>query len=251
MSTGPSTASTASRCWGLSLCRKSTTEFTDASMAGLSAKRNGCSQRIFLEEHPFVVLFYRRDSSVPESLPEELSRSWRRSRRSLRLLFGRALLCRTWRLRTIGCGRVRHRRRALLFFRGRRWRQLFFDRLAREHLVALRRHVHKRRHDYRHLLKVFRLEAIVDVHVGVVGARVVLDGVLYELEAGNTYRIERKVVSAAGVAHGQGIHSEIVEGLHPGLEDRLSGLVLLQIETPDLSCAVIDVEIDGNLGLLR
>src|SRR5215470_13734519 len=112
----------------------------------------------------------------PESLiPVVLLWPGRWGRRRLRrTLLGRARL-----LWTVSRGRVRHRRSVLIVVRWPwlRW-QLFFDRLAREHLVTLRRHINKRRHNHCHLLQVFRLKAVVNVHVGVVGARVVLDGVL-------------------------------------------------------------------------
>jgi len=42
-----------------------------------------------------------------------------------------------------------------------------------------------------HLFQVFRLQAIIDVHVGVVGAGVIFQRVLYELEAGNAGGVKR------------------------------------------------------------
>src|SRR5712671_7295637 len=67
-------------------------------------------------------------------------RFWSRAR--LRLW---PLLRWLWLLRTISHRRICHRRsrsRIVILVR-RRWRQLFLDRLAREHLVALRRHINK------------------------------------------------------------------------------------------------------------
>src|SRR5258707_15473379 len=168
--------------------------------------------------------------------------------------FRRPLFRRFRRLRTVSHRRIRPRRRGsrvLIFFQRWRWWQLFLNGLARELLIALRRHIHKRRDDHRHLLQVFRLQAVIDVHVGVVRARVVFDWILYELEPRDAGSVEREMVGATGVAHGQRIHAEIVEGLHPGLKDRLYGGVLLHEDAANLARAIVHVEIDGNLCLLR
>src|SRR5580704_10931477 len=60
----------------------------------------------------------------------------------------------------------------------------FWQRFAREHFVAVGGQVDEARYDYGHLLHVRLLNALVYVHVGVVGAGVVVHGILDELEAG-------------------------------------------------------------------
>ena len=77
-------------------------------------------------------------------------------------------------------------------------------------------------------------------------ARVVLDRILNELEAGQPDRVERLVIRAAGVADRQRRHAEVVERLHPLLEDRRDGLVALQVDAANRAGAVVDVEVAGE-----
>src|SRR5690242_6548247 len=106
-------------------------------------------------------------------------------------------------------------------------------RFAWNHFVAVGRQVHERSYDHRHLLHIRLLDAFVDIHVGVVRARVVIERVLDELKPGQAHGIERKMIGAAGVANRQRSHAEIVERLHPFLEKRLDGLVALEIDAAD------------------
>ena len=87
------------------------------------------------------------------------------------------------------------------------------------------------------------MQAIIDVHVGVVSASVVLDRVLNELEAGNAGSIEREMVGTASVAHGQRVHTKIGEWLHPRFEDRQYCGILLHINAADFAGAIVHVEV--------
>src|SRR5947209_15225361 len=58
------------------------------------------------------------------------------------------------------------------------------------------------------------------------------------------------MVRASGVAHAEGVHAQVAEGFHPGLEDGLDRGVLLHINAADLTRAVVHVEINGDLFLL-
>ena len=87
------------------------------------------------------------------------------------------------------------------------------------------------------------LQTVVDIHIGMVCACLVLDGVLDELESGNADGVERKMISATGVAHGESSHPEIFKGFHPRFEDGSHGFVLLQVDAADFSGAVVDIEI--------
>src|SRR6185369_17988807 len=83
------------------------------------------------------------------------------------------------------------------------------------------------RFDDRHLLHVGLLDAVVNIHVGVMGASVVVHRVLDELEAGETHAVEGLVVGAAGVPDGDDAGGEVLEGGKPLLEDRPHHLVAL------------------------
>ena len=65
------------------------------------------------------------------------------------------------------------------------------------------------------LLHVVVLDPLVRIHVRVVGAGVVLDVVLDELEARQADAVERLVVGAAGVANGQRGRAQVAERLQP------------------------------------
>ena len=67
--------------------------------------------------------------------------------------------------------------------------------LSRQKLVRVCRLIRKRRDDYRHLLQIRFLNAFVEVHVVVVRARFVLDGVLNELKSGQADLVERATLA--------------------------------------------------------
>src|SRR5258706_10297483 len=135
------------------------------------------------------------------------------------------------------------------FFILRFLRQRLLNRLARQHLVAHGCVVDKAGDDYADLFQIVGLQAIIHIHIRVVGARLILDRILNELESRNADGIEGLMVGAAGVAHGDGIHAEIFERFHPGLENWLYGGILLQVNAANFSTAVVHVEIGGDFRL--
>src|SRR5690242_9884387 len=82
------------------------------------------------------------------------------------------------------------------------WKFLL-DGFARKHLVAYRRVIHKICDDDRHLPHIVELQPIVNVHIGVMGAGIVFNWILDELESGDPDRIEGQVVRASSITHGQ------------------------------------------------
>src|SRR5580692_12925930 len=103
----------------------------------------------------------------------------------------------------------------------------FWQWFALDHFVAVGGQVDEARDDDRHLLHVWFLNALVDVHVGVMRARVVVHGILDELEAREPDGVVRKMVGAAGVADRQCGHPQIVEGDHPSVEEGGDHLIAL------------------------
>src|SRR5262245_44074266 len=88
-------------------------------------------------------------------------------------------------------------------------------RLSREQLIAVGGIVGKRRNHDRILNHVFRLDAFVHIHAGVMCARIVLNGILDELEARQSDGIEILMIGPAGAARSQRGHAEFPEWLHP------------------------------------
>lgn len=124
------------------------------------------------------------------------------------------------------------------------------ERLAREHLVAHGCVVDEDGFDGGGLLQVGGLQAFVDILVGVVGARFVVERVLDELEARDADRVEGEVVGAAGVLHADGGDAEVFQRRDPLLEDGADRRVLLQVGAADLARSVIEVEVAGDEALL-
>src|SRR5262249_45594975 len=77
--------------------------------------------------------------------------------------------------------------------------------------------------------------------------RAVFDFVLDELKGGQSDRVEREVVGAAGVAAGQRRRPQIAERFKPGAEDRTHRLVALKVDAANLASAVVEVEIGREL----
>src|SRR6266850_1180634 len=67
--------------------------------------------------------------------------------------------------------------------------------------ITVRCKVHERSHDDRIFHHIRALNAFVHIHVGMMRPAVVFHRVLYELEAGQTHGVERKMIGAAGVAN--------------------------------------------------
>ncbi len=93
------------------------------------------------------------------------------------------------------------------------------------------------------------MDAVVDIHVGVVGAGFVVHRVLDELEAGEADGVKGKVICAAGVADRNGPGAHVFEGFEPGFEDGAHHVVALQVDAADFAGAVVVVEIAGEFGV--
>ena len=119
-----------------------------------------------------------------------------------------------------------------------------------EHLVALGCVVEEDGLDDGNLLEIGRLEAFDGVFVGVVRAGLVVHVVLDELEARDADGVEAEVVSAAGVAVGDGGDAEVFEGGDPLGEDGADGGVALGVDAADFAGAVVDVEVGADELLL-
>src|SRR6059058_1334059 len=123
--------------------------------------------------------------------------------------------------------------------------------LARDHFVAVGGQVDEASDDDGHLLHVRLLNALVDVHVGMVSARVVVQRILDKLKTGQADRIEGQVIGAAGVADGERVHAEVVERLHPGGEDGGHHFIALEIDAADFAGAIVNVVVGVELGMFR
>src|SRR5579859_2203761 len=75
------------------------------------------------------------------------------------------------------------------------------------------------------------------------GSALIVERILNELEAGQADGVERKMIGAAGVAHGERRDAEILERRNPLPEDRLLCGIALEIDPADLSGAVVDIEV--------
>ena len=124
------------------------------------------------------------------------------------------------------------------------------QRLARQPLVTHGRLVDEVGHDHGRLDQVLGDGVVVDILVRVVQAGEIVERILDELEARDADVIERQVVRAFRVLQGDGRHSEVLQRLHPGLEDRPDLEVLLEIDAADAARAVVVVEISRDLGVV-
>src|SRR5207244_2209487 len=111
--------------------------------------------------------------------------------------------------------------------------------------------VHESGHDHGCLLQIIGLQAVVDVHIRVMGTRLVLDGILDELETGNADGVERQMVRTTRVAHSDGVHAQVVKRQHPGLKYGLDRGIFLKIDAANFSRAVINIEVSRDFGLFR
>ena len=64
--------------------------------------------------------------------------------------------------------------------------------------------VDENRFDYRRLRQVLGLESLIDIHIGMVRPRFIVQRILDELERGNTDGIEGFVIGTAGIAQADG-----------------------------------------------
>src|SRR5262249_44954828 len=123
--------------------------------------------------------------------------------------------------------------------------------LSGQHLRPVRRVVDERGKHGRRLKQVAGRGVVEGVQVRVMGTRVIVQWVLDELKTRETYRVEREMVSSLRAAVGEGGDAEIPERRHPRLEDRSHHSITLEIDPADPSRAVIQVEVAGELRMLR
>src|SRR4051794_15462815 len=116
------------------------------------------------------------------------------------------------------------------------------QRFARQHLVAHRSVVYEDRLDGSRLREIVWLQAFVQIHVGVMRARSVIQRVLNELEARNPDGVKCLVIRASSISHRNRGDAQIIERLHPLPEDIRDAGVLLQVDASNLPASVIDVE---------
>ena len=64
--------------------------------------------------------------------------------------------------------------------------------------------VDENRFDYRRLRQVLGLESLIDIHIGMVRPRFIVQRILDELERGNTDGIEGFVIGTTGIAQADG-----------------------------------------------
>src|SRR4030095_621235 len=89
--------------------------------------------------------------------------------------------------------------------------------------------------------------------IRVVGSRIVLDLILYELEARQSHAIERLVIGAAGVRNRNrpqgvafGCTDKILERGKPRPEYRANLVIALKIDPANLAGAVVQIEVAGE-----
>ena len=87
------------------------------------------------------------------------------------------------------------------------------------------------------------LQALVGVHVGVVGAGLVVHRVLDELEAGNADGVEGEVIGAAGVAMVMVVTPRSLSGAIHWAKMGPTAAVVLRVDAADFAGAVVDVEV--------
>jgi hypothetical protein len=125
------------------------------------------------------------------------------------------------------------------------------QRLARQHLVAHGGVVHEAGHDDRRLFQIVGRRFLVDIQVGMVHARAVVERILDELESRQPDRVEVEVVGAARAADRDRAGSQVGERLEPLFEDRAHAIVALQVDAANPARSVVDVEIARELCVLR
>src|SRR5437763_8303899 len=126
-----------------------------------------------------------------------------------------------------------------------------FEGLARELRVEHGGLVDEGGHDGGGLLHVVRLYALEGVLRRVVRARVVVNRVLYELEAGQADGVEGEVIGSARVGESQGLRAEVCERREPTAEERAHRVVPLHVDAAYSARAVVEVEVGGELFVLR
>src|SRR6185436_14712643 len=124
-------------------------------------------------------------------------------------------------------------------------------RLARQLLVAHRRFIREHGHDRRVLDHVVALNAIEEVHVRMVRARIVLQPLDQELERRDADVVERHVIGLRDRSRSEDRHAEVPHRRLPLLEDWTDGHVALHPDASDAAGAVVGVEVRRQLRVLR
>lgn len=123
---------------------------------------------------------------------------------------------------------------------------------ARHHFRTIRRVVHKPRHDGRRLHQVTRLHAIMDGHVRVMCARLILHRILHKAETRQSDPGERGVIGAArlhGVARGCAHDSGCAEV--PSFENWLRHVVSANVDAAEFAGADVVIIVSRELVELR
>src|SRR5437773_8638157 len=106
-------------------------------------------------------------------------------------------------------------------------------RLVRNLAIEIRGVVREGRHDDRRLLNVFLLQPLDRVHVGVVGADVVVHVILNRIESRHTRVDEAEVIGRPDRLDVVAARAEALERFEPAVEDRAHLFVVLQIPAVD------------------
>jgi len=83
-----------------------------------------------------------------------------------------------------------------------------------------------------------------------VGARLIIKGILDELKPWNPYRIKRQMICRTRIVAGDGRGAQVVKRLQPCLEYRNDSLISLGKYASDLTGSIIQIEISRYLRLL-
>src|ERR1700678_2459554 len=128
------------------------------------------------------------------------------------------------------------------------WRKRF----ARDLFIAHREIVDNRRCDRSGLLQVAFQHVIVGVHVGVRGASAAsFHVVAYPLEAWQSDFIERKMIAGAHVGSRYGGSVESFDVVKRVAKECLRSGVVLQEDSANASCAIVEVEVRVELLIFR
>jgi hypothetical protein len=80
---------------------------------------------------------------------------------------------------------------------------------------------------------------------------IIFQFVLDELETGNANRIKRQVIGTARIFDGECFCAQLIKRSQPTVKDGSHLLVTLQVYSPDLSAAIVQVVISSDLLMLR
>jgi hypothetical protein len=99
------------------------------------------------------------------------------------------------------------------------------------------------------LHEVARFRVIVNIQFRMMRAGAIVERILNELEPRQPHRIEGKMIRAAGVANRNGAGAQILERREPGIEDGPHHVITLKMNAPDLSGAVVQVQVAAKPGM--